>query len=303
MSEGWVDPSELSCPVPDRATNLHDVPYVLPRPDGRPPQRSDVYEALISYALSEVFMRRMKEPRQAGHPAGRRGNSASPHPRLLEFVDALFDPDARSCWAIAKVVFAEQDDPQRMAETLFEPAARFIGEKWVADDADVLKARATLSRMRQTFFRMAADKRPAVPFDPARRILLAPAPGERHGSGLSMVEDAFQRAGWAVDRCQGNDDEQMFKLAETNAYLVIGLSIGAGCRLPDLRSIARRLRAASRERSVMLMAGGNFVTRNPQSAIDAGFDFAALDAPSGIRFAEDFISRGMEGGRPPIIAH
>ena len=297
MAEGWVNPSAPSCPVPDRSTCLDDVRHSIPRSGGRAHDRSGAYETLISRAISQVFAQWVETPRQPEPAPDRDDGTLPPHPRLLEFVDALFDEDVRLGRAIAAAVFSEHDDPQRMAGSLFGPAASFIGEKWVADEADFLQVTIALSRMQQMFSRMAADRPPTARPDPARRLLLAPAPGEQHSFGLSIVEDAFQRAGWEVDRCQCNEDERVLKLAETNDYLVIGLSVGAGRQLPDLKSIVARLRAVSRNRSVVLMAGGSLVVQNPQSALDSDFDFAAVDAPSGVRLADALVSRPVDGTR------
>jgi methylmalonyl-CoA mutase cobalamin-binding domain/chain len=189
-----------------------------------------------------------------------------------------------------EIALQDCGDPQKVVETLFEPAARVIGENWCSDDCDFVKVTIAMSRMQRLFRQMTAECPPSLMPDIDRCALLAPAPGEQHTFGLSVVDDALRRAGWEVDCCGFDEEAELFRLAATNDYRIIGISVSVGRLLPDLVSIIAKLRSKSRNKSVVLMAGGSLVMESPQSAIDVGFDLIAVDATSAVALAESVMA-------------
>lgn len=206
--------------------------------------------------------------------------------RIEEFVELLFDETTDRCQRMVDTVAAECGDPQTVVERLFEPAARVIGESWCADDCDFFKVTVAMSRMQRLFRRLTADFPLAVAPDLTRFALLTPAPGEQHTFGLSVVDDAFRRGGWEVDCCGCEEEAEMYRLVSVNNYKVIGVSVSVDRVLAELAPIVQKLRSKSRNRLVVIMAGGSMVMQNPQAAIDAGFDLLAVDAMSAVALAE-----------------
>lgn len=217
--------------------------------------------------------------------------------RTLKFVALLFEEDARRCGAMVDSLFADCVDPQKVAERLFEPAARIIGDRWCADELDFVKVTVAMARMQRLFHRLTAEHRPAAASDMSRRVLLTTAPGEQHTFGLSVVEDAFRRGNWQVDCCGFDGETDIYRFAASDSYRIIGVSISGERLLPDLASMVGRLRSRSRNKAVALMAGGSLVMRNPQGAIDAGFDLLAVDASSAVALAEAVVTSGFATGR------
>jgi len=218
------------------------------------------------------------------------GLSVLARERIEEFVETLFDEDSDRCDRMVEAVMRNCGDPQQLVETLFEPAARLVGENWCADECDFIKVTIAVSRMQRIFRLIAAEHPPVARPDLSRCALIAPAPGEQHTFGLSVVDDALRRAGWEVDCCGYEDTGELFRLAAANSYRFIGISVSDGTRLPDLVSIVARLRAKSRNKAVALMAGGSLVINDPQSLIDAGFDMVAYDAASAVVLAESVMA-------------
>lgn len=212
--------------------------------------------------------------------------SATQRERIDEFVEMLFDEDSDRCKDMLQEALEEHGDPQKVVDMLLEPAARLVGENWCTDDCDFLKVTLAVSRMQRLFRRMASEHPPAVMPDLARCALLAPAPGEQHTFGLCVVDDAFRRAGWEVDTCVCDEEAEMYRMVASNFYQVVGVSISVERLLPDLREMSQKLRARSRNRSVVLIAGGTMVMQNPQCAIDAGFDLLGVDAMSAVTLAD-----------------
>jgi methanogenic corrinoid protein MtbC1 len=222
--------------------------------------------------------------------------------RIEEFVDLLFDEQSDRCQEMMDVSLAENGDPQKVVELLLEPAARVIGENWCTDDCDFLKVTIAVSRMQRLFRRMSSEHPPTNLPDLSRCALLTPAPGEQHTFGLSIVDDAFRRAGWEVDCCGVDEEAETLRLVAANHYQVIGISVSVERRLPDLAAMGRRLRSRSRNRSIVLIAGGSMVMQNPQGAIDAGFDLLAVDAVSAVILADTVVASVAPDVDPRVAA-
>lgn len=216
--------------------------------------------------------------------------SALQRERIEEFVELLFDEASDACQDMLDAALEEVGDPQKVVETLLQPAARIIGENWCADECDFLKVTIAMSRMQRLFRRMTCAYPPAAISDLSRCALLTPAPGEQHTFGLSVVEDAFRRGGWEVDCCGCDEEAEMLRLAASNHYQIIGISVSVERRLPELTAIVRKLRTQSRNRSIVLIVGGSMVMQNPQMAIDAGFDLLAVDAVSAVGLADTIVA-------------
>jgi len=210
--------------------------------------------------------------------------------RIEEFVELLFDEESDDCRDMLDDALADSGDPQKVVEVLLEPAARIIGEKWCADECDLLKVTIAVSRMQRLFRHMAAETPIGVLPDLSRCALLTPAPGEQHTFGLSVVDDAFRRAGWEVDCCGCDEEMDVHRLVASNHYQIIGISVSVERHLPDLALLGRKLRSRSRNKSIVLIAGGSLVMENPQGAIDAGFDLLAVDAVSAVALAETVVA-------------
>lgn len=210
--------------------------------------------------------------------------------RIARFVEQLFDEESDECDTMVDAMIAECGDPQKVVERLFDPAARIIGDNWCADECDFVKVTIAMSRIQRLFRRLTAEHPPVAAPDMTRCALLTPAPGEQHMFGLCVVEDAFRRGGWEVDCCDCDEAANMFRLVASNSYRIIGVSVSADRHLPDLVSIVRKLRSKSRNKSVVLMAGGSLVMQNPQGAVNAGFDLLAVDASSAVALAEAVVT-------------
>jgi methanogenic corrinoid protein MtbC1 len=213
------------------------------------------------------------------------------HHRIVEFVALLFDEESDECTRMVDAFAEENGDPQFVADALFAPAARLIGENWCGDECDFMKVTIALSRMQRLFRQLVSDFPPPVRADISRCVLLAPASGEQHLFGLSIVDDAFRRAGWEVDCCGFGEEAEVFRLVTVNHYQIIGLSVSVDRHLPDIVATVQKLRSRSHNRSVIIMAGGSMVMRAPEKAADAGFDMLTVDAQSAVRLAETVIAR------------
>lgn len=226
--------------------------------------------------------------------AGRRSAQATlsaTQQRLAQrFVEALFEDASARCIAMIDAVLDECGDPQQVVVVLFNPAAVILERKWLDDECDFLQMTIVVSRMQRLFRQMVAAHPPTARPDVTRCALLVQAPGDQHSLGLVIIDDALTRAGWSVDCASASGRTDMFRLAGSNDYRIIGISVGGVHALRGLASVLDRLRRKSLNASVLLMAGGNQAIVDPRSVLSVGFDVIATDATSAVRLAESTVS-------------
>jgi len=204
---------------------------------------------------------------------------------------SLLEQEAGSAFESFCVELMDQGlDPQEVARSLLEPAARSIGAAWCADTQDFVRVTFAVSRLQRLFWRLASRQPP-----PARRLsdklaLLAPSIGEQHTFGLSVVEDALRRGGWEVDCCRFGEEREMFRLVALNDYRFVGLSLSGGALLPAFASAIAKLRSRSRNPSIVVVAGGSLFDERPELAFAAGADLVGKDARSILRIAEGLLA-------------
>lgn len=150
---------------------------------------------------------------------------------------------------------------------LLGPAARRMGDWWCLDQTDFTKVTVGVGRLQQAMREMTRETnaREGASFQagPPRRILLASVAGDQHSFGMAMVSDMFSRAGWQVDSDEGRTETQLLEAVQRDWYDVIGLGVVDAACLDTLAGRAERLRHASCNPAVGIMAGGRFVSAAP----------------------------------------
>jgi MerR family transcriptional regulator, light-induced transcriptional regulator len=211
------------------------------------------------------------------------------------FVACLIAGKDTVCRRMVLDTVAACEDPQRVAGDLLTPAARLVGDYWRRDVCDFMQVTMAMTQIQRLFWSIVSDFPPQSAIaGSGPRILLSPIPGEAHAFGLSIVEDAFRRAGWLVDYCEGGNERELHLLAAAGDYAVIGLSMSGETFVPTLRATLRQLRQGSRSGAVSIMLGGSIFVDKPELAFDAGADILAMDAAEALRFADAVVAgRGV----------
>lgn len=219
--------------------------------------------------------------------------------RVEEFVQLLLDENDNGCEDFAFRQAASGADPQRMAADYLGPAARLIGDFWRMDICDFMQVTVCMSRIQRLFWRLVEEYPPVGETRVGCSILLSPVPGEQHGFGQSVVEDAFRRQGWHVDSCSFDEEDDLYAFAESNEYQVIGLSVSGEPFLPLLAAAILKLRRRSRNAGVSIMVGGSLVATHPDAARGAGADLLVRDVAEALDLAEASVAAGA--GRTHIV--
>ncbi len=193
------------------------------------------------------------------------------------FVSLSLDVTSARCETFARRV-AHKHGAQELVTRLLAPAAGLLGDYWRRDICNFLVMTAAMERIERIFRSAIAEDPPLGRRGHGRSILLSPVPGEQHGFGLAVVEDAFRRAGWFVDRCSFDEEDRLVALASQRHYDAIGLSIGGEAMLGRLAYMMRDLRRVSMNRDVRIGLGGPLVALRPELTSQLDGDFSATDA-------------------------
>jgi methanogenic corrinoid protein MtbC1 len=236
-------------------------------------------------------------------------------PRLLQahrVAPAIVKPEVREVAptdaevrAFAQLVLARDDRPATelidglrargaSVEGLFlhllAPAARHLGALWEQDLCDFTEVTIGVGRMQQIMRELSPVFGIEVEHPPhGLRILLAPAPGEQHTFGLSMVAEFFRRAGWEVVGGTSAADSDPVDIVESVWFDVIGISVGNETRLDWLTNGISSVRRASLNQSIGVMVGGPIFREHPEYVALVGADATAVDGRHAPALAESLL--------------
>lgn len=170
---------------------------------------------------------------------------------------------------------------------LMAPAARRLGDLWLDDKLSFLDVTAGLGRLQGVMRALGPDFDGDVPGQiHGKKILLAPASGEQHIFGLSVVAAFFRRAGWEVTFEPRIAFDDLLILVRAERFTAIGLSVAGDKFLPAFPAQVDALRRASLNENVTLLAGGPAFLLDPDLHKRVGVDAVACDATEAVQMAE-----------------
>ena len=182
---------------------------------------------------------------------------------------------------------------------LLAPTARLLGACWDDDICDFTEVTIGLRCLHAVCHALEPRFAPLFPDGRSgRRILLASAPGEHHGLGLTMVEQFFRRAGWEAWIDGGADSEALLALVAEKHFGLVGFSIGGETHIQTLTKLIRDIRRASRNPNLGILVGGPLLLQEPHLVKRLGADATARDAEEAVLQAEALLAlqgRGSEG--------
>ena len=162
---------------------------------------------------------------------------------------------------------------------LIEPAARALGDAWLADQCSEIDLTIALS-MLQLAGHSARHLRPvAAQSSPGRySILLATAPGEPHRLGTSLLADQFLDAGWQVDVVHPASTEALANQVRAQRPDAVDISLSDA--LPRRHSLLHLSRAIEQSRlavpasPTVVSVGGRLFAEAAVTAMMVGADHA-----------------------------
>jgi methanogenic corrinoid protein MtbC1 len=210
---------------------------------------------------------------------------------VKHFVDLVMAPDEQPMYAYIAALLADGLSIESIYLDVLAGAAHLLGDMWVDDRVDFTEVTVAVGRL-QHIMRELSPAFGAEVEHPSggRRVLLAPAPGEQHTFGVSMVSEFFLRAGWEVTFAEGNSRTNVVEMVEHDWFDVVGFSAGSTLRLDRLKEGIAGIRARSRNHDIGVMVGGPIFVLNPAYVEEVGADGTALDGLQAPACAEAMVA-------------
>ena len=185
--------------------------------------------------------------------------------QIDEFCDILISGDPARSHQYFQVLRRAGTTPDTLSLRYIAPAARRLGERWVADDCSFLEVTLGSARL-HALQRSLRDafKSPTLYAAPALSALFCGVPGDGHVLGISIAADFFRRAGWDVDLDLAQDRDRICARAAERRYGLIGLSAGAQCSTDELAQLVDWFRTNCPWS--MLVLGGQLTVLEPDIA-------------------------------------
>ncbi len=210
-------------------------------------------------------------------------------------IDSLADAarrnDLPAALALIESLCAEGFALDTLYLELVSPAAARLGQLWhddVVSMADVTVGLSCLQRLVHVLG--PAFHQDALRPNPARRILLAPIPGEQHSFALVLVAEFLRRAGWDVDNGRVLSLGGLCSLLRREWFALVGLSVSCTHRIDTIAGAVHAIRAASRNRAIGVMVGGPMFSACPDLVSQVGADAMALNARHAVQQADALVA-------------
>lgn len=207
-------------------------------------------------------------------------------PRAIELAQLLLTAEPQAAFAMVDKLRAEGRTVTQLCASLFEPAARALGDLWQSDDCSELDVTLGLGEM-QVALRRVSSERSA--FDAAQpplsvpcAVLVAPSPREPHLLGSVIASEMFWRAGWDVSCEFPDSDAALSQVVHERWFDVLDLSLSPAFtrehRLPAMAQSIRAAREGSLNPALVVTVDGRMFHDHPQASVDVGADAGSASA-------------------------
>lgn len=215
---------------------------------------------------------------------------------VVEFSEIVLDCDLPMARAYIDRLLDTGATLDRILLGLLAPAARRLGELWLADLRSFAEVTIGLGQLQQLlrFYGPAfeADR----PDDLlACRMILSPVRREQHTFGLSLLDLYMRQSGCDVELYPRFELPAMTRRVNTEWIDVIGLSAGCDVLIDELSSDIKSLRRASFNHSVEVIVGGPAFVGHPERVASVGADGFAEDAPKAVLLVSGIMKKSVRG--------
>lgn len=241
-----------------------------------PRKTTDVLRDVMVSAVIPQLAR--QHPNPAQKPKTRH---CATHPRARELADLLTGIDPAAALALIQELQA-LDAPLSLHASLFEPAARALGDLWRHEDCSEFDVTLGLCRLQCAVHLLNSPSVQTRPHLPCPAVLVAPEPGEGHSLGAALDSTVLRQAGWFPHCEYPADDQDLQDLVAATWFDVLDLSLSPAFsrehRLSDLAETIVKARYASRNPALMVVVAGRAFAENISNASAVGADLAATSS-------------------------
>lgn len=184
--------------------------------------------------------------------------------------------------------------PEGVVRTLFPGVARQLGEWWEADTTSLVDVSIAMCRLhgllRDDTWR---DVKSVLPSPASHSVLLGTFAMDQHTFGLSLLADAFRRAGWRVTFAGGTSAKALHDLLSARQFDALALSASTDISVVAARTMIARCRRASRGK-LCVVAGGAALNALRASPRRLGVDLFLQDAQEAPTSISEFLALQLD---------
>ncbi|MEO1647877.1 MAG: BLUF domain-containing protein [Pseudomonadota bacterium] len=169
-------------------------------------------------------------------------------------------------------------DGDTMVRDLLEPAARAMGDAWLADECSEFDLTLGLGMLQMAGHAVRYRKDPEDIRDTRYTILLASAPGEPHMFGPTLLADQFTDAGWAVELVFPDSNEALQNQLNDQQPDAVDIALSDALprqnKVSKLRETVEQSRWSVSEHPLVVSVGGRLFAEAVATAEQVGADHA-----------------------------
>ncbi len=195
-----------------------------------------------------------------------------------EFVQLLLQHDASVATRYIGMLRADGTPLTALYLDLLAPAARRLGKLWETDECSFTDVTIGVCRMHQVLLEFSrCFDATAGAYEPGKKTLIIPVPGEQHTFGAVMVMEFLRRAGWNCFSATPANMQELRKLVDSQQFDVIGFSLSVEKHLDTARELISEIRRSDKNAGTSVCAGGWLFVEQPDLVRDIGADLTATD--------------------------
>ncbi len=179
--------------------------------------------------------------------------------RVGELVRQLTRADPQAGRSLIEQFYLETHSLRKLCACLIEPAARGLGDLWRDDECGDIDVTIGLSRLQSAVRGTSAGAVPASVAD-APTVLVVPQPGEIHVLGAMLDAQSLHQQGWQPQAEFPASDNALECMVSNTWFDALDLTLSTAFRrehwLPRVAQTIARVRAASRNPALVIIAGG-----------------------------------------------
>jgi methanogenic corrinoid protein MtbC1 len=224
--------------------------------------------------LAQIGPAKLPAPLPAPLPVGK---------RMLELAELLIAADQAAALELIRELQATDPGTASLYATLFEPAARRLGDLWSEDICTEFEVTLGLARIQTAVRLLGSDlvRRTARRL-PGPAVLIAPEPGELHSLGAVLDSEVMWNVGWNPHCEYPADDHALEDIMAATWFDVLDLSLSTAFRrehwLPRLAKTIDAARHASRNPTLVVIVGGRVFADHVAVGAQVGADAASTTA-------------------------
>jgi hypothetical protein len=192
----------------------------------------------------------------------------------------LLADDGRPAAKILRRLYAAAGSLGPLCATVIEPAARSLGDLWLADDCSHLDMTMALCRLQAIVRQLNVAASPVGLGLPV--VLVAPQPGEGHLLGAQLDAELLWQAGWDTHREFPATDLDLQALVSETWFDVLDLSLSPSLQrcdgLPSMAETISGARAASLNPALTVVVGGRTFFERCELSASVGADASTMSA-------------------------